>query len=102
MKREIRQNGKTVLYSEDGHSIPMIFNNLVGKNLKGREYSDYIAFVAISDMGFTYGKIAYYSDGNLIATGLKFNKNPCDFINKIRNLLYTKSKPRACTSLYPL
>ena len=44
MKQEIRQNGKTVLYSEDGHSIPMIFNNLVGKNLKGREYSDYIAF----------------------------------------------------------
>lgn len=69
MKREIRQNGKTVLYGEDGHSIPMIFNNLVGKNLKGREYSDYIAFVAIPDMGFTYGKIAYYSDGNLIATG---------------------------------
>ena len=60
MKQEIRQNGKTVLYSEDGHSIPMIFNNLVGKNLKGREYSDYIAFVAIPDMGFTYGKIAYY------------------------------------------
>lgn len=53
MKREIRQNGKTVLYSGDGHSIPMIFNNLVGKNLKGREYSDYIAFVAIPDMGFT-------------------------------------------------
>lgn len=69
MKREIRQNGRTVLHSGDGHSIPMIFNNLVGKNLKGREYSDYIAFVAIPDMGFTYGKIAYYSDGNLIATG---------------------------------
>ena len=47
MKREIRQNGKTVLYSGDGHSIPMIFNNLVGKNLKGREYSDYIAFVCL-------------------------------------------------------
>ena len=45
MKQEIRQNGKTVLYSEDGCSIPMIFNNLVGKNLKGREYSDYIALV---------------------------------------------------------
>ena len=69
MKQEIRQNGKTVLYSEDGHSITMIFNNLVGKNLKGREYSDYIAFVAIPDMGFTYGKIEYYSDGNLIAAG---------------------------------
>ena len=37
MKREIRQNGKTVLYSEDGHSIPMIFTTLVGKTLKGSE-----------------------------------------------------------------
>ena len=81
MKQEIRQNGKTVLYSGDGHSIPMIFNNLVGKNLKGREYSDYIAFVAIPDMGFTYGKIAYYSDGNLIATGKsRHNIPPLCFI----------------------
>lgn len=56
MKREIRQNGRTVLHSEDGCSIPMIFNNLVGKNLKGREYSDYIAFVAIPDMGLPTGR----------------------------------------------
>ena len=69
MKQEIGQNGKTALYSGDGHSIPVIFTNLAGKNFKGREYSDYIAFVAIPDMGFTYGKIEYYSDGNLIATG---------------------------------
>ena len=40
MKQEIRQNGKTVLYSEDGQSSPMIFTNRVGKNLNGREYSD--------------------------------------------------------------
>ena len=53
MKREIRQNGKTVLYSGDGHSIPMIFNNLVGKNIKGRENLDYLAFVALPDMGVT-------------------------------------------------
>lgn len=55
------------------HTLPNIrgslSNTYVGKNLKGREYSDYIAFVAIPDMGFTYGKIAYYSGGNLIATG---------------------------------
>ena len=56
MKQEIRQNGKTVLYSEDGCSIPMIFNNLVGKNLKGREYSDYIALVAIPDMDLPTGR----------------------------------------------
>ena len=57
MKREIRQNGKTVLYSGDGHSIPMIFNNLVGKNLKGREYSDYIAFVAIPDSKYSINSL---------------------------------------------
>ena len=48
MKQEIRQNGKTVLYSEDGCSIPMIFNNLVGKNLKGREYSDCLLYTSPS------------------------------------------------------
>ena len=69
MKQEIRQDNTTILHSEDGCSIPMIFNNLIGKNFKGREYSDYIAFVAIPDMEFTYGKIEYYSDGILVATG---------------------------------
>ena len=87
MKREIRQNGRTVLHSEDGCSIPMIFNNLVGKNLKGREYSDYIAFVAIPDMGFTYGKIEYYSDGNLIATGeiTPYHSPPCVSLPEVRD-----------------
>ena len=92
MKQEIRQNGKTVLYSGDGHSIPMIFNNLVGKNLKGREYSDYIAFVAIPDMGFTYGKIAYYSDGNLIATGeiSKYSINSLVYwVTYVHNVVYS-------------
>ena len=41
MKEEIRQNGKTVLESEDGLSIGMIFNNLTGVNLKGLEYRNY-------------------------------------------------------------
>ena len=48
---EIRQNGKTVLYSEDGRSIPMFFNNLTGKNFSGKEYEDYIQCVALADMG---------------------------------------------------
>lgn len=69
MKQEIRQNGKIVFYSGDGYSIFMIFNNFVGKNFKGREYLDYIVFVVIFDMGFIYGKIVYYLDGNLIVMG---------------------------------
>ena len=32
MKEEIRQDGRTILSSEDGFSIRMFFNNLSGKN----------------------------------------------------------------------
>lgn len=42
MKEEIRQNGHSVLHSEDGCSIRVIFNNLTGVNFKGSEYRDYL------------------------------------------------------------
>lgn len=35
MKEEIRQDGRTILSSEDGFSIRMFFNNLSGKNFSG-------------------------------------------------------------------
>lgn len=54
MKQEIRQDNTTILHSEDGCSIPAIFNNLTGKNLKGEAYSDYIRYIAIPYMGFIY------------------------------------------------
>ena len=38
MTDEIRQDGKVVLSSEDGFSIPMFFNNLCGKNFSGEKY----------------------------------------------------------------
>lgn len=38
MKEEIRQDGRTILSSEDGFSIRMFFNNLIGKNFSGKEY----------------------------------------------------------------
>ena len=41
MTDEIRQDGKVVLSSEDGFSIPMFFNNLCGKNFSGEKYRDY-------------------------------------------------------------
>ena len=69
MKEEIRQNGKVVLSSEDGVSIPMFFNNLCGKNFSGEKYRDYIRYVALDDMGFKPGKIEYYRDGVLQKTG---------------------------------
>ena len=41
MKQEIRQNNITILHSEDGCSIPVIFNNLTGKNFKGPKIRNY-------------------------------------------------------------
>lgn len=67
---EIRQNGKTVLYSENGRSIPMFFNNLTGKNFSGKEYEDYIRYIALQEMGFQPGSIELYRDGKPIRQGI--------------------------------
>ena len=37
MVEEIRQDGRVILSSEDGFSVPMIFNNLCGKNFIGNK-----------------------------------------------------------------
>ena len=50
MTEEIRQNGCTVLASCSEHAIPMIFNNLCGKN-------------------FSPGRIELYRDGELLKSG---------------------------------
>ena len=69
MTDEIRQDGKTVLKSEDGFSITMFFNNLCGKNLSGNEYRNYIKYIALGEMGFKSGHIEFYRDGVLQRTG---------------------------------
>ena len=62
MKEEIRQNGHSVLHSEDGRIIRVIFNNLTGVNFKGSEYREYLDGV-LPQMGLEYGKIEMYRDG---------------------------------------
>ena len=69
MKEEIRQDGKTVLSSEDGFSMPMFFNNLCGKNFSGEKYRDYIRYIAIGEMGFQPREIELYRNGVLVRTG---------------------------------
>ena len=68
-REEIRQNNKVVLHSSDEISIPIIFKNLTGKNIKGEEYSNYIKYVAINKMGFEYGEIEYFVNGDLKEKG---------------------------------
>lgn len=75
MKQEIRQNGIVILYSKDSYnkddsSIQIIFNNLTGKNFsENQEYQSYIKHVAITSLGFTYGKIELIKDGKVMKTG---------------------------------
>lgn len=64
---EIRQDGKTVLSSSDGVSIPMIFRNLSGRNFSGQEYRDYLKHTAYADMGFVPGKITLWHGGVMTA-----------------------------------
>lgn len=69
MVEEIRQGDKVILSSEDGFSVPMIFNNLCGKNFSGEEYRDYIKCVAYGDMGLKPGIVSHYRDGVLYKIG---------------------------------
>lgn len=69
MKEEIRQDGRTILSSEDGFSIRMFFNNLSGKNFSGKEYRNYVRNIAFGEMGFRPGTIELYCDGKKVRTG---------------------------------
>ena len=68
MKEEIRQNGHSVLHSEDGCSIVVIFNNLTGVNFKGSEYRNYLKDDLLP-MGLDYGEIELYRDGVFVKSG---------------------------------
>ncbi len=67
MKEEIKQNGKVLLSSGDGVSVPMIFNNLSGRNFSGSRYRNYLATVR-QQFGVSAGMIEFYRDGVLVET----------------------------------
>lgn len=69
MKQEIRQNVEMIIESDDNISIPIIFNNLIGKNSRtNKGYQAYIKYTAITLMGFQYRKIVFWVDGELKET----------------------------------
>lgn len=70
MKSEIRQNGKTIMCSSDDVSIPVIFNNLCGKNFSGDEYRRYIKVIALGEGGFVPGEIEHVRDGIVVEKGI--------------------------------
>lgn len=69
MIEEIRQDGKVILSSPGGLLLPMVFNNLCGRNFSKKEYQLYLKYIAFQEMGFKPGTITYLRDGVLLKTG---------------------------------
>ena len=65
----IKQNGKIILSSTDNGSMPMIFRNLVGLNIKDEQYFQYLLNIAFAEMGFIPGRIEYWRNDKLISVG---------------------------------
>ena len=65
----IKQNGKIILSSTDNGSMPMIFRNLVGLNIKNKQYFQYLLNIAFAEMGFIPGRIEYWRNDKLISIG---------------------------------
>lgn len=66
MKDEIIQDGRCVLSSTDGISIPMIYKNLSGRNLPETEYRIYMQDIAFGDFGLKPGIIRWFRNGNVV------------------------------------
>ena len=71
----IKQNGKIILSSTDNGSMQMIFRNLVGLNIKGEQYFQYLLNIAFAEMGFNPGRIEYWRNDKLISVGTIPNIN---------------------------
>lgn len=67
MNESIKQNGKTLLSSNDGQSIRLIWNNLTGANFNTYDYKNYLQRVAYAG-GFVKGIIEYWQEDKLIKT----------------------------------
>jgi len=65
----IKQNGKIILSSTDNSSIPMLFRNFIGLNIKDEQYIQYLLNIAFAEMGFSLGRIEYWRNDKLISVG---------------------------------
>ena len=65
----IKQHEKIILSSTDNDSILMIFQNLVGLNIKGEQYIQYLQNIVFAEMGFNPSRIEYWRNDKLISIG---------------------------------
>lgn len=69
MAQQIKQNGVVLMTSSDNTSCSIIFGNLTGVNITGKEYKNYLAMMFHDFPKMTYGVIELWEDGNLKLKG---------------------------------
>ncbi len=68
-RQDIRQNGMTVIWSSDGISMGITFNNLTGENFTDpAEYKGYVQS-RMEIAALKYGEIELVADGVTVARG---------------------------------
>lgn len=69
MAQQIKQNGVALITSPENTSCSIIFGNLTGTNITGKEYKNYLAMMFYDFPELTYGEIELWEDGELKEKG---------------------------------
>lgn len=69
MAQQIKQNGQVMMTSPENTSCSIIFNNLTGINIQGKEYKSYLSMMFHDFPKLTHGEIELWEDGQLKHTG---------------------------------
>ena len=64
MAQTIIQNGSVIMSSPENISCSIIFGNLTGKNITGKEYQNYLKMMFSTFLPLTYGKIELWEDNS--------------------------------------
>ena len=62
MAQTINQNGNVVMLSPENISCSIVFGNLTGKNITGREYNNYLKMMFNGFPQLTYGNIELWEN----------------------------------------
>ena len=69
MVQQIKQNGVALMTSPENTSCSIIFGNLTGVNITGKEYRNYLAMMFHDFPKLTYGEIELWEDGKFKQKG---------------------------------
>jgi hypothetical protein len=69
MAQQIKQNGVALMTSPENTSCSIIFGNLTGVNITGKDYKSYLTMMFHDFPKLTYGEIELWEDGEFKQKG---------------------------------